>query len=178
MSNIKQFRVHSTIIFTNKSDQQTTTKRVIETAIPAKTVEEKCNKDDISAPSPSSSEAEDTFQKAWREWVERDKEETREGRISLAEAMSRRWDLLRECRSFLRENSTTWLDRRFDEEEICRKNKKLLEKEERRRRAQNKKEDFVRKMKKEERTKKEFSIQQGEYEKKRNLELAEAKQNL
>ena len=62
---------------------------------------------------------EDQYLKAWREWVERDSLERikRSERLERQEKLSRRWDMVRECREMMIEKYPDWQERRITEEE-------------------------------------------------------------
>ena len=62
---------------------------------------------------------EDPYQKAWKDWVERDQERRLETtkRMDKKNRLSQSWELVRVCRELIREKYSSWRERRVTEEE-------------------------------------------------------------
>ena len=57
--------------------------------------------------------------KAWKEWIERDKQGRLENarRLEKQQKMTQCWELVRTCREMIRENYSSWQERRVTGEE-------------------------------------------------------------
>ena len=62
---------------------------------------------------------EDPYTKAWKDWVERDRKRGLENakRLEKKEKLSKSWELVRVCRELLKENYSSWQERRITEED-------------------------------------------------------------
>ena len=62
---------------------------------------------------------EDPYTKAWKDWVERDRKRGLENakRLEKQEKLSESWELVRVCREMLKENYSSWQERRITEED-------------------------------------------------------------
>ena len=62
---------------------------------------------------------EDPYTKAWKDWVERDRKRGLENakRLEKQEKLSRSWELVRVCREMIKENYSSWQERKITEEE-------------------------------------------------------------
>ena len=68
---------------------------------------------------------EDPYVKTWKEWVARDSQGRMEKakKLEKQENLTKSWELVRECRKIIKENYSSWQERKTTEEE----NKKLQE---------------------------------------------------
>ena len=124
-------------------------------------------------------EEENEYTKAWKAWWERDleRERVRNERLKKAEESKAKWELMRECRKFIQDNSSTWMDRRMEENERAKKLQEKFDRESRQDKARKKKQSVMEKYCKKIEPVKISSLQEDEKRLKK-MDMAEMKRNL
>ena len=74
---------------------------------------------------------EDPYTKAWKDWVERDRQRGLENakRLEKQERLSESWELVKVCREIIKENYSNWQERKVTEEERQEIQEMTLERE-------------------------------------------------